>query len=169
MGSGGWQQQKCTHLCSLHCHRSNGVPTSLVTISVHRVGRAAQRRQQRAGDVSYTANHDDGFPNHCPLAALQKGVGFFSTPQVFSAFIRFWDHPPTTTAWGKLVKGTRTATPTLFKQGSRQTRTARVPMQQPRQSDPYNLEGGTYSVKEFFAVVTTEVTNPPPSSLHPGG
>ena len=105
----------------------------------------------------------------CPLAALQKGVGFFSTPQVFSAFIRFWDHPPTTTAWGKLVKGTRTATPTLFKQGSRQTRTARVPMQQPRQSVPYNLEGGTYSVKEFFAVVTTEVTTPPPPPSTLGG
>ena len=90
-----------------------------MTISVQRVGRAAQRRQQRAGDVSYTANHDDGFPNHLSFGCTTKWIW---GPSIL---LGFWDHPLTTTAWGKLVKGTRTATPTQFKQGSRQTRTAR--------------------------------------------
>jgi hypothetical protein len=47
MGSGGWRQQKCTHpfhpplptqphLCTKHCHRSNGVPMSFMTKPVQR-------------------------------------------------------------------------------------------------------------------------------------
>jgi hypothetical protein len=40
----------------------------------------------------------NGFPNHLSFVRTQKWIW---GP---SAFIRFWDHPPTATAWGKLVK-----------------------------------------------------------------
>ena len=107
MGSGGWQQQKCTHLCPPS-------PTSAANIAIAQTicprhsrpnlcsasGWAAQRRQQRAGDVGCTGQLAFAFPNHLSFVRTQKWIW---GPSIL---LGFWDHPPRTTAWGKPVKVT---------------------------------------------------------------
>ena len=109
MGSGGWRQQKCTHpchpplptqphLCTQHCHRSNGVPTSFMTKPVQRKWLGSTTTAAARGGRGL--HGPMAFPNHLSFVRTQKWIW---GPSIL---LGFWDHPPRTTAWGKLVKVT---------------------------------------------------------------
>jgi len=86
------------HLCSQHCHRSNDMPTSFATKPVQRKWLGSTTTAAARGGRGL--HGPMAFPNHLSFGCTTK------RSWVFSAFIRFWDHPPRTTAWGKPVKVT---------------------------------------------------------------
>ena len=109
MGSGGWQQQKCTH--PFHpCHP----PLQPTLPSLKRYAHVIHDQTCAAQVVG---QHNDGSSARgtwaaranwhllsliiCPLSALKRIWG----PSIL---LGFWDHPPgpRTTAWGKPVKVT---------------------------------------------------------------
>jgi hypothetical protein len=86
------------HLCTQHCHRSNSVPTSFMTKPV----------QRKWLDSTTTAAARGGRGLHGPMA-FPKHLSFVRTQKWIwgpSILLGFWDHPPRTTAWGKLAKVT---------------------------------------------------------------